>query len=331
MKILILTLLLITCVFSQYDLYIDEYQIIINRVNDGYQVDPDGIYNERDTINIEFEIGHGVPSYESPYTSFEWNRHIIPNDPLMWDDTVASARWEINYPIGTYELIMVAVHLDLEYDTLMTAIGNNAIFIYVDTSDVSLSIDLNFFEAVLIDGKVSLSWATESEIDNCGFNIYRKEHKGLYKKMTDHLIPGEGNTLSRTTYGLVDASIHPGSTYEYTLESLSCSGIHNIEGKVVIYVPMIYGIFLAQNFPNPFNDLTSIEYAIDEKSEVSLHLYDISGRTAQVFKKVCATGTYIQTINADNMASGTYIYFLRVHNIRTMAIRILSKKMTVLK
>lgn len=335
MKELILTFLLIICAFGQYDSYTDEYHVIVNRINNGYQVDPAGIYNEGDTLNVEFEISHGLHSYESPYTSFEWTRHIIPNDSLMWNDTTATVGWEINYPTGTYELIMVAIHLDdpeIEYDTLITAIGTNALFIYVDISDVPLSISLTFFEAVIIDGVVSITWTTESELDNAGFNLYRKEYKKEKIRLNQKLIPGNGDSSRSHNYGYVDDTILSGKTYLYILESVSHSGMIEEEGRFSIFVPIIYGIHLAQNYPNPFNSTTTIEFSIDERSQIKLIVYDMQGkRITTVIDKIYNVGGYKIDLNVDDIASGTYFYFLRAHNIRTNAVRMLSKKLTVIK
>ena len=343
MKILIIFILLFGTIFGQWNRYVTYYETRIFRINDGYTVPYDRFVNEGDTIFYEACHDTINPIYESPYTNFLWKIDTTWNDTSLWKDGTMFISTIVDYPTGSYEITLHEVaYLDSFWVTIdsvhqmildSTTYGHctNALYVSVDTSDVPLLINLSFFEVVLINGRVSLTWTTESELNNCGFNVYRKEHKGLKNKINDYPIPGEGNTSSRTTYGLMDTNVHPGSTYTYTLESVSCSGVYNIEGRVVIYVPMIYGIFLAQNYPNPFNNSTTIEYAIDEKSEVSLHLYDINGRSAQVFKKIQAAGTYTQIINANNIASGTYIYFLRVHNMRTMTIRILSKKMTVIK
>lgn len=335
MKELILIFVLIMCAFGQYELYTDEYHVIVNRINDGYQVDPAGTYNEGDTLNVEFGIGHGLPSYESPYTSFEWTRHIIPNDSLMWDDTTATTGWEINYPTGTYELIMIAVHLDspeLEHDTLMIAVGTNALFIYVEISDIPLSIELTFFEAAVVNGDVVLTWVTESELDNAGFNLYRKTYKGENVKLNRKLIPGQGDSAQSSDYGYIDDAALSGNTYIYTLESVSYSGAIEEEGKFSIFVPIIYGMHLAQNYPNPFNSTTTIGFSIDERSYIHLSVYDIrTRRIAKVIDKIYNAGEYKICVNADGIASGTYFYFLRAHNIRTNAVRILSKKLIVIK
>ncbi len=71
---------------------------------------------------------------------------------------------------------------------------------------------------------------------------------------------------------------------------------------------------LYQNYPNPFNSSTKIEFYIPERSYVQLKIYDVLGRyiTTLVDKEI-TNGKYSIPFNANNLASGLYIYELRVN------------------
>ena len=85
-------------------------------------------------------------------------------------------------------------------------------------------------------------------------------------------------------------------------------------------------IKLFQNYPNPFNPTTQIEYSLPKAAEVSLKIYDILGRQVAVLAKgTKKAGNYRITWNASNMASGIYIYQLKVDDV------IKSRKMLLLK
>jgi photosystem II stability/assembly factor-like uncharacterized protein len=67
---------------------------------------------------------------------------------------------------------------------------------------------------------------------------------------------------------------------------------------------------LCQNFPNPFNPLTKINYQLPKDSKVSLVVYDILGREMNKlvnneFKKA---GSYTLEFNGQPFASGVYFY-----------------------
>ena len=84
---------------------------------------------------------------------------------------------------------------------------------------------------------------------------------------------------------------------------------------------------LSQNYPNPFNPSTTIEFSINKSSNISLSIYDITGRlvTNVINSANFASGNYKITFDASKLASGTYIYTLKNGEQQ------LSKKMTLIK
>ncbi len=89
--------------------------------------------------------------------------------------------------------------------------------------------------------------------------------------------------------------------------------------------------FLEQNFPNPFNPLTSIGFSIPKPSHVYLTVYNILGQTVTVLvDEHLEAGHHVRTWDAsdDNgrpVASGIYFYRLEAGDY------ILSRKMVLLK
>ena len=72
---------------------------------------------------------------------------------------------------------------------------------------------------------------------------------------------------------------------------------------------------LFQNFPNPFNPSTSIQYRIDSKQLVSLKVYDILGNeVATLVNNEIAAGNYEINFDATGLMSGIYFYQLKIDN-----------------
>lgn len=68
---------------------------------------------------------------------------------------------------------------------------------------------------------------------------------------------------------------------------------------------------LNQNFPNPFNPSTTIEFTLASDDHVSLNVYDVSGKlVATIMSKDLSAGKYTVGFNADNLSSGVYFYKL---------------------
>lgn len=75
------------------------------------------------------------------------------------------------------------------------------------------------------------------------------------------------------------------------------------------------GYSLAQNFPNPFNPITRIQYFISQSKPVELKIYDVNGHeVAKLVNEVQQPGDYTVEWDANNVASGMYFYRLTVGN-----------------
>jgi len=73
---------------------------------------------------------------------------------------------------------------------------------------------------------------------------------------------------------------------------------------------------LADNYPNPFNPQTTIEYSLEKASQVTVDIYSITGRRVQTLVNAYQTaGTHSVLFNGvDNsgspLPSGIYFYTL---------------------
>jgi len=76
------------------------------------------------------------------------------------------------------------------------------------------------------------------------------------------------------------------------------------------------------NFPNPFNPSTIIQYQIKESGFVSIKVYDYLGReVAVLINKDQPSGIYLVTFDASNLSSGVYLYTIDAkdfHKVKKM-------------
>jgi len=69
--------------------------------------------------------------------------------------------------------------------------------------------------------------------------------------------------------------------------------------------------YLSQNFPNPFNPITTISYSLPSNSFVSLKVYDVLGNEIRTLvNQRQNTGTYNIQFDGIELASGVYFYKL---------------------
>ena len=90
----------------------------------------------------------------------------------------------------------------------------------------ALPVELSSFSVTRNDaGAVVLTWTTESEVDNAGFNLRRSEKRASgFTLLNPALIAGAGTTGERQTYTFTDTSAKPGIEYYYQIEEVAFDG-----------------------------------------------------------------------------------------------------------
>ena len=112
---------------------------------------------------------------------------------------------------------------------------NTGITFYGDRSDVGtpgyrlggpLPVQLSSFRPELTTaGEISISWETESELNNAGFNILRSERRdGVFVVINPSLILGAGTSSEKHTYRFRDTTAKPDVAYFYRIEDVSFAG-----------------------------------------------------------------------------------------------------------
>jgi len=86
------------------------------------------------------------------------------------------------------------------------------------------------------------------------------------------------------------------------------------------------GFALSQNYPNPFNPVTTINFSLDEVSDVSLKVFNLLGEeVANVTSGTYGTGAHSVAFDGSNLASGIYLYKLEAGS------KVETRKMLLLK
>ena len=86
--------------------------------------------------------------------------------------------------------------------------------------------ELSSFTVTRIEsGSVIVTWTTESEVDNAGFNLRRSLTRDSgWTLLNPALIAGAGTTGERQTYTFIDTSAKPGVEHYYQIEEVSFGG-----------------------------------------------------------------------------------------------------------
>ncbi len=89
----------------------------------------------------------------------------------------------------------------------------------------ALPVSLSSFLPKRTDAGVVIKWATQSELNNAGFNILRSETKtGEFAVINPTMIQGAGTTGEKHTYSYTDKTAKPNVAYYYQIEDVSFDG-----------------------------------------------------------------------------------------------------------
>jgi len=169
-------------------------------------------------------------------------------------------------------------------------------------------VELSSFIATLLNNYVKLTWRTETEINNYGFEIERR--KIIYTpERWDKIgfVTGSGTSNSPHEYSFMDNELSPGRSV-YRLKQIDNSGSFKYYGNVEVEILAPTKFSLYQNFPNPFNPSTVIRYALPSRSFVRLGIFNMLGQCIQELLNSEQDAGYREVIWQPTVSTGLYIY-----------------------
>ncbi len=173
-------------------------------------------------------------------------------------------------------------------------------------------------------GKVLFNWEKSYNSEDIFYKIISRK---VGESAEDHIIPGRNG---RDTFMLVNKSYLDSMALKFGLSGdsviVQCrvrayNGSDSLNSNATIIIikrntvgiqnisEEIPGEFkLYDNYPNPFNPITTIKFDLPKSTLVSLTLYDISGREVlNLVNRILSAGSYKYKLNAENLTSGIYI------------------------
>ena len=187
-------------------------------------------------------------------------------------------------------------------------------------------VELVDFSAHLNGEGVELKWKTETEVNNYGFNVERLSSLPGTNWESIGFIEGHGNSNSPKYYNYLDKGIKRPGTHNYRLKQIDNDGSYEYSNIININISIPGSYFLSQNFPNPFNPETKIDFSIAQKQMVTIRVYNSLGqRVAELLNEEKEAGKYSVIFDGSQLTSGIYIYSLETEN------SVINKKMTLLK
>ncbi len=208
------------------------------------------------------------------------------------------------------------------------------------------------FYGGIVEGGIRLSWEHNIEDSVVGVNIYRSTIRDgwedlrpvEYTKCNDNMIPPDIRIF-------LDTDLRNDITYQYMLGVVCSDGNELFSDPITISsklsnLPTYLKVEMGQNFPNPFNPQTEINYSIEESEgdriqfplRAEISIFNVRGQQIRKLQeREVWPGDYStrwdgRDDNGEPVSSGSYYYRLTLIRPSTQEIvQQLSKKMVLLR
>lgn len=178
-----------------------------------------------------------------------------------------------------------------------------------------IPVELISFYSSVEGSKVVLNWTTATETNNLGFEIERRTIKdtqtGEWNKIA--FIYGNGTITETKSYSFTDdISLTNNLTqkYQYRLKQIDYHGEFEYSKIIDAEIPNPAKFVLEQNYPNPCNPSTKINWQLPVESWVTVKIYNLLGEEI-----ITLVNNYYEagfhsvqyTVNS-SLPSGVYFY-----------------------
>ncbi len=286
---------------------------------------PSAITAHMDSVFVT--INSSVEGFYDPGQGFTNRISASCSHGVIVNSITYNSPTSITLNLNTQNIQRNNLEVDIFIDVTITNPDGQSItannFIKVEGA---LPVKLASFDYSVKERDVKLSWTTIEEINNSGFEIYRKLNNDRDNWNKIGFIKGAGNSKTPVTYNYFDRSLNKG-IYRYKLKQIDYNGnfeFFELNNSVEIGSPSKFS--LLQNYPNPFNPKTRICFSIPELTYVKLSVYDITGRVVAILiDKKIESGYYEVEFNGMDLPSGIYFYVLNTERFTE------TKKMLLIK
>ncbi len=186
-------------------------------------------------------------------------------------------------------------------DNSIFPVNKTSYFTIVSMNELTpLPVSLLSFEAILEEDVVVLEWVTESEINNDRFEVHKSTDGRSWNRIDQ--VSGAGNSRIKQYYQSWDYDLFEGTAY-YKLIQVDFDGKSEEFGPVTItYDGMQKNIKV---FPNPFDTDFTIDLGTEISEEVTVKLFDVSGKLYYSNSLIPQFGTI--KVFPDNLKLGVYL------------------------
>lgn len=273
-------------------------------------------YNQTYLIVVRYSFHPGTTDDEA----FVWVNPALSGEPSTTSAEAFSGSGQGEYTgltsINGLILYLKAGSPAWRIDDIRAGYGTTSSAAFADMNyDGAFPVELSGCSAQNIPGGIRISWSTQSEVNNEGFDIERKavqENTSLWCKIG--FVEGHGTSNIKNHYEYVD-KVGAGKSYEYRLKQIDRNGA---AAYSEVFRPLAENLpakfELIRNFPNPFNPKTRIEFTVSNNGRATVSIVNILGQQITMLFDGQAKAGQLHQVDFDAMKYPAGIYFARLEH-----------------
>jgi photosystem II stability/assembly factor-like uncharacterized protein len=238
--------------------------------------------------------------------------------------------WKVNeFATQPFNKTFKWMYLFDHFDGIVLGSGKETLFITSNRGNTP--VELSLFSALPFGNKVVLQWTTETETNNMGFEIERRDKYGDWKKIA--FSKGSGTSTHKIYYGYDDYEPKAPAILYYRLKQIDYNGEFEYSNEVEVLlgeIPENYSI--QQNYPNPFNPSTKVTFLLPEENKVVIKVFNAMGeQVKEIDRGVLSHGYFEQDLEMGTESSGMYFCQVLCTNTISGRTKSLTVKMVLMK
>ncbi|PQJ35083.1 hypothetical protein BSZ35_11175 [Salinibacter sp. 10B] len=211
---------------------------------------------------------------------------------------------------------------------------------YVDMGAFESNGDALPVEFTNVSGQVEeqdavIKWSTASETNNAGFEVQRRvsdastpgarKTDGSFTSLDGAFVEGAGTTNEPQSYSYRVEDLDAG-THTFRLKQVDTDGSASYSDPIEVDVGLD-GPYSFAAYPNPVRQQATVEFAMKEKADVTIALYNTLGQRVQTLYRGSTPAEQTRRVSVDAATLSSGVYFVRMRGGGVTA----TKRITVVR
>jgi hypothetical protein len=158
-----------------------------------------------------------------------------------------------------------------------------------------------------------LTWETASETNNAGFQIQRKT-EGAFTNLDGAFVESKatGSTTEKPKSYRYRVENLDAGPHTFRLKQVDTDGAASYSDPIDVKIGLS-GQYQFTTYPNPVRERATVEFAVKEKQDVTIALYNTLGQRVKTLSRDTppAEQTQRASLSTDDLSSGLYVVRLK--------------------